>query len=159
MLDAYNTDDQIVEELSRTVVHPEYRGSGVSRGLMEFGLAYAMAAGDPVLIGGCVPEHLPMYAKYGYEKLPGTDLDTYDTVGQIANTVVCNTRILPPLTSARVAMLLYAMKLGEPECVLEEARPIGTSMPRGIWHFAEESAISGENVERTNPGDARRVVR
>lgn len=122
MIREYNVDDQEVEELSRTVVHPRYRGSGISRGLMEFGLAYATAAGDPVLIGGCIPEHVPMYAKYGYTVLPGTALDRYDTTGQNANTVVCNTRRLPEPTRSRVAMLLRARSRGESEANRERRR-------------------------------------
>jgi GNAT superfamily N-acetyltransferase len=157
-LAAYNADAQEVEELSRTIVDPRYRGSGVSRGLMEFGLAYAMAAADPILIGGCLPEHVPMYAKYGYERLPGTGLDAYDTVGQVAHTVVCNTRILPEPTSSRVAAILAAMRMGEPECVLEECvREVGSRAP-GVWHFGEGYHRAGGGVAVDHEGGARLAV-
>jgi GNAT superfamily N-acetyltransferase len=117
-IDEFNTEGQDVEEGSRTVIHPAYRGTGVLRGLMEFFLAYAMKKGDPVLIAGCLPDHVPLYGRYGFQKLPGTDLDQFDSVGMTANTVICNTRSLPEPSRSHVDTLREAMLAGEPECVL-----------------------------------------
>ena len=51
-VDAFNTGRFAVQELSRTIVRPGHRGVGVSRGLMEFGLARAALLAPVVLIGG-----------------------------------------------------------------------------------------------------------
>ncbi len=101
----YNRDRLPVHELSRTIVRPEFRGGGVSRALMEFGLAYASLREPVVLIGGCLTEHLPMYARYGYVQLPRTDLDLFDSVGRMAIAVVCRTDRLPEPTRTHVELL------------------------------------------------------
>src|SRR4029079_9048227 len=64
-IEAFNTERFAVQELSRTIVRPGHRGSGVSRGLMELGLAHAARRAPAVLVVGCLSEHLPMYARYG----------------------------------------------------------------------------------------------
>jgi predicted GNAT family N-acyltransferase len=105
-LAAFNTENFIVSELSRSVVDRNFRGSGVARSLMELGLARAAFSGPALLIGSCLPEHLPMYAKYGCIKLPHTGLDLFDSVGQIAIAVVCRTDRLPQPTRSHVDELL-----------------------------------------------------
>jgi predicted GNAT family N-acyltransferase len=112
---SFNSDGFVVQELSRTIVRPSHRGAGVSRALMELGIAQAARFAPTVLIGGCLPQHLPMYAKYGYQKLPNTSLDLYDSVGQVAVAVVCRTDILPQPTAAHVDELLRAMEAGATE--------------------------------------------
>ncbi len=72
---------------------------------MDLGLAHAQAHGYPLLVGSCVPEHLSLYAKYGFERLPRSQTFESDVVGQLANTVVCDTTALPSPTDARVAEL------------------------------------------------------
>jgi GNAT superfamily N-acetyltransferase len=72
LLARFNHKGRKVYELSRTIVDPLYRGGGISRALMEFGLAYAIRHERPLLLGGCLSEHVEMYAKYGYLKLPGS---------------------------------------------------------------------------------------
>lgn len=121
-IEAFNTERFVVRELSRTIVRPGHRGMGVSRGLMEFGLAHAARFAPTVLIGGCLPAHLPMYARYGYLQLPQTGLDRFDSVGQTANTVVCRTDVLPHPTRAHVDELLHSMGSGATECTLEIGR-------------------------------------
>jgi predicted GNAT family N-acyltransferase len=101
----YNREQLPVQELSRTIVRSEYRGSGVSRGLMEFGLAYASRQGPVVLIGGCLEEHVPMYERYGYERLTQTDLDFFESVGRAAVAVACHTDRLPEPTRTHVDLL------------------------------------------------------
>lgn len=118
-IDAYNTGGFAVRELSRTIVRPAHRGSGVSRGLMELGLAHASLYGPSVLIGGCLPEHVPMYARYGYVQLDQTGFDYYDSVGQMANAVVCRTDVLPQPTRAHVDELRRQIQSGGDECTLE----------------------------------------
>jgi len=118
-IDVFNTERFPVHELSRTIVRPGHRGAGISRGLMEYGLAHAMQAAPAVLVGGCLPVHLPMYAKYGYLKLPHTSFEHFDSVGQIANPVVCRTDALPEPTRRHVDQLLDAMGSGATEYTLE----------------------------------------
>jgi len=120
-IEAFNTERFAVHELSRTIVRPAYRGAGISRGLMEFGLAHASRVAPVILIGGCLPEHLPMYARYGYRKLPQTGLDRFDSVGRLANTVVCRTDALPEPTRAHIDEMLRSMESGATECTLEIA--------------------------------------
>jgi hypothetical protein len=121
-IDAFNRDRFVVYELSRTIVRPSHRGSGVSRGLMQLGLAHAARFSPAVLIGGCLPEHLAMYARYGYGLLPDTGLDHFDSVGQIAHAVVCRTDLLPQPTRAHVDELLRCLGDGEEDCTLPIAR-------------------------------------
>jgi len=118
-IDVFNTQRFAVHELSRTIVRPGHRGAGISRGLMEYGLAHAMLTEPAVLVGGCLPVHLPMYAKYGYLKLPDTSFEHFDSVGQIANPVVCRTDALPEPTRSHVDQLRDAMAAGAAEHTLE----------------------------------------
>ena len=128
---AFNRDNFVVQELSRTIVRPGYRGGGVSRGLMELGLAYAAQQSPSVLIGGCATEHVPMYARYGYTKLPDSGMNRYDSVGVIAHAVVCRTDVLPQPTRAQVDELLRVMSAGGSDRTLE----IGKDS-RAIFRFS-----------------------
>lgn len=114
-LAAFNTENFIVCELSRCVVGRNFRGSGVSRSLMELGLAQASFGGTALLIGSYLPEHLPMYANYGYLKLPQTDLEMFDSVGQIAIAGICRTDRLPQPTRSHVDELLRSMRTNAAE--------------------------------------------
>jgi len=121
-IDEFNTERYPVQELSRTIVRPGHRGAGISRGLMELGLAHAMLGGPTVLVGGCLPRHVPMYAKYGYQQLPHSGSEHFDSVGQIASPVVCRTDALPEPTRSHVDQLLDAIGAGAPEHSLEIGR-------------------------------------
>jgi predicted GNAT family N-acyltransferase len=114
-LAVFNTDRLPVAELSRCVVDRKFRGSGVARGLMERGLAIAASGGPAVLVGSFLPEHLPMYARYGYQQLPQTDFDLFDSVGRVAIAGVCRTDKLPQPTRSNVEELLRSRgtKAGE----------------------------------------------
>jgi predicted GNAT family N-acyltransferase len=118
---AFKPEGFAVRELSRTIVRPGRRGVGVSRRLMELGLAYATRRAPAVLIGSCLPEHVGMYARYGYRKLPHTGLDHFASVGQIANAVVCRTDMLPEPTRAHVGALIRSMCSGAMAHVLDLA--------------------------------------
>jgi GNAT superfamily N-acetyltransferase len=130
-IDEYNRDGFVVEELSRTIVHPGHRGAGVSRGLMEFGLAYAALRGPRVLVGGCLAEHVAMYAKYGYALLPQATLDFFDSVGQIAHAVVCRTDSLPQPTRAHVDQLLPELRAAGARRLRERGLPVVYRPVRG----------------------------
>jgi predicted GNAT family N-acyltransferase len=121
-LAAANRPGRRLHELSRTIVAPGARGSGVSRALMELGLAYASMDEHVMLVGGCLPVHVPMYAKYGYTQLPGTGLEHFDSVEQLAVVVACHTDALPEPTRGRVAQILTAMAGGDDECDLDLGR-------------------------------------
>lgn len=141
-IEAFNTERFCVNELSRTIVRPGHRNSGVSRGLMEFGLAHAARFAPALLIGGCLPEHLPMYARYGYRKLPHTGLDHFECVGQLANTVVCRTDMLPHPTRAHVDEMLRTMESGATECTLEISRDA-----RALYRFAPAQRARRHTME------------
>jgi GNAT superfamily N-acetyltransferase len=119
---AFNTDNFAVLELSRTIVRPGHRGLGVSRGLMEFGIAHATQRAPAVLTGGCMPEHLSMYARYGYIQLPQSGLDYFDNVGQTAHSVVCRTDVMPEPARTHIGELLHAMRSGAGERALAIGR-------------------------------------
>jgi GNAT superfamily N-acetyltransferase len=121
-IEAFNTQRFAIYEQSRIIVRPGHRGLGISRGLMEFGLAYAAQFAPAVLIASCLPDHLPMYARYGYLKLPETDLDRFDSVGQIANAIICRTDVLPQLARAHIDELLHCMGSSATECTLDIGR-------------------------------------
>ena len=119
----FNRDHFPVEELSRTIVRPGHRGGGVSRGLMEFGLAWAAQRGPRVLVGGCLGEHVPMYARYGYVQLPRTELDFFDSVRQVAHAVVCRTDVLPEPTRTHVDELVPRLRGEARRRLRERAHP------------------------------------
>jgi hypothetical protein len=119
---AFNVDGFAVGELSRTVVRPDHRGSGVSRVMLEVGVALASRDGPAVLVGGCLAEHVPMYARYGYVPLPGVAY--FGSVGRIAHAVVSRTDVLPQPTRARVDGLLRALRSGAAECCLGTGRGV-----------------------------------
>ena len=114
-IEAFNPERFAVFEMSRCIVRSDRRGTGMSRGLTELGMAHAMHRGPAVLIGGCLPEHLPMYARYGFAQLPHTGLDHFDSVGQLAHTIICRTDVLPQPTRSHIDELLGAMAAGAPE--------------------------------------------
>lgn len=116
---AFNGAAYEVYELSRTIVHPTHRGSGVARALMELGLAHASRTAPAVLIGSCLAKHLPLYARYGYLKVPQTDLAHFDSVGQSAHACICRTDRLPEPTRSHVGALTRSMNAGDLECTLE----------------------------------------
>jgi len=121
-IEAFNPEGLIVHELSRTIVRPGHRGKGVSRGLVELGLAHASRLGPTVVIGGCLPAHLELYAKFGCQPVPQTELERFDSVGQLANTVICRTDVLPQPTRAHVDELTRWITAGSTECTLEIGR-------------------------------------
>jgi GNAT superfamily N-acetyltransferase len=141
-IEVFNTDHFAVQELSRFIVHPSYRGSGVSRGLMEFGLANASHTAPTLIVSSCLPEHLPMNAKYGYMKLPQTGLERFDSVGQVANGIVCRTDRLPHPTRNHVDALLHSMKSGATECMLEIGRD-----SHALYRFAGTSRARRRTLE------------
>jgi len=119
---AFNPMRFAVKELSRFIVRPGYRGSGISRGLALMGIAYAMRAAPAVIIAGCLPEHNQMYARYGFGKLPHTGLDHFDSVGRVANTIISRTDVVPEPTRYQLDELLGAIASGMPEHTLELGR-------------------------------------
>lgn len=139
---AFNCDRFIVQELSRTVVRPSHRGTGVSRALMELGLAYAAREQPSILIGGCLPQHVPMYAKYGYVRLPDSGFDRYHSVGQMAISVICRTDVLPEPTRGRVALLLRSLSSGDSEQVLD----LGDNS-RAIFRFLPPALALRQTME------------
>ncbi|QDU23877.1 GNAT family N-acetyltransferase [Urbifossiella limnaea] len=58
-------------ELSRVVVAPQFRGCGLSRLLVRAAVAVAMDLRKKMLLLECVPGHVPMYQKFGFEAIEG----------------------------------------------------------------------------------------
>jgi predicted GNAT family N-acyltransferase len=142
LVEQYKEGDREIEELSRAVVKPEFRRYGLSRALMEFGLAYATLCGFPILVGGCIPEHVPMYVKYGYQELLGVGLIRYPNVGMMANTVVCDTKRLPAVILSEVTKIQRALIFGDrgygwENCVFEV-----TETDRGRWRLFEQPDVA-----------------
>lgn len=119
---AFNTEQLAVHELSRFIVRPSHRSSHIWRGLAMLGLAHAMQTGPAVLIAGCLPKHVRLYASYGFAQLPNTGLDLFDSVGQLANTIACRSDALPQPMQSHVAALLEAMISGASEHVHDISR-------------------------------------
>lgn len=112
---AVNTEHWAVHELSRFIVHPDHRSSHISRSLVQLALAYATRSAPAVLIAGCQPRHVRLYASYGFVQLPHTDVDFHDSVGQFANTIICRSDALPGPMRSQVDALLRAMAEGASE--------------------------------------------
>jgi predicted GNAT family N-acyltransferase len=121
-IEVFNPERYAIREMSRCIVREDRRGTGISRGLTELGMAHAIALGPAVLIGGCVPEHLPMYARYGFSKLQHTELEHFDSVGQLAHTIICRTDSVPQPTQSHIESLLRAMSHGASEHTHELGR-------------------------------------
>lgn len=105
-------ESQPIMELSRAIVRPEHRGTGVSRLLMEAGIARAIVDANHrqvVLIGSCTAEHVPMYARYGYERL-GNETSLFESVGRDAYAIACLTDRLPEPTRTNVDALVTSMR-------------------------------------------------
>jgi predicted GNAT family N-acyltransferase len=147
-LAAFNGENFTVSECSRAVVGRNFRGSGVARGLMEFGLAQAAFGGPALLLGSCLPEHLPMNAKYGFQKLPQTGLDLFDSVGQIAISAVCRTDRLPQPTRSHVDELLCSMRTNAAE------HATGTDgRSRILYRFKARPASAAANPKSSSSRD------
>ncbi|SHJ95728.1 hypothetical protein SAMN02745216_02603 [Desulfatibacillum alkenivorans DSM 16219] len=79
-------------ESSRNVVHPDYRGFGVSRLVMASSLTYACRSGLDLLIGQSDVNHVPMYQKYGVTPIPGMSLYMEQTVRNITAALIIDFR-------------------------------------------------------------------
>jgi GNAT superfamily N-acetyltransferase len=58
-------------ELSRLIVEPAYRGAGLSQMLVHAALSAALDLGRRVILGECLPLHVPMYEKLGFQEIEG----------------------------------------------------------------------------------------
>jgi predicted GNAT family N-acyltransferase len=121
-LHAFNRDRYSIHELSRFIVHPGHRYSHVSRSLVQLAMAYAMQFGPAVFIAGCLPRNLRLNASYGFIRLPDTGLHHYDSVGQLACTIVCRSDVLPPMMQSQIEGLLRSMASGATEHTHEISR-------------------------------------
>jgi hypothetical protein len=119
-IDEFNVDHLDVCEMSRSIVRSDRRGSGISRALIEFGMAHVMQYDRAILIGGCVPEHLPMYARYGFTPL--REAEHFQSVGQLAHTLICRSDVLPEPTNTHIGSMVRAMRAGATEHVHELGR-------------------------------------
>lgn len=101
-------------ELSRLIVHPGYRGNGLSRVLIEAGMSLAWSLGPALLVGGCLSEHVPMYARYGFRLLrEDTGLEYFVSVGRAAHVLACSPVDVPEPTKSRIDNMIWNTSGGE----------------------------------------------
>src|ERR1041384_6476899 len=72
-----------------------------------------------------------LYASYGFVRRPDTDLDYFDSVGQIANTIVCRSDILPGPIQSQIDDLLRGIASGS----WERTRELGRKA-RAVYRLA-----------------------
>lgn len=104
-LRSLNVHDLPILEMSRCIVRPDRRGAGISRALVELGMGLAWHPGPALLIGGCLPEHVPMYARYGFRALHAGS-DYFSSVGRDASVLVCVPEDVPAPTRSRMELLV-----------------------------------------------------
>lgn len=85
-------------ELSRLVVWPRYRGLEISRLLIRVVVAVAVDLGLQSLVLECVPEHVPMYEKYGFARMIQGHLGRDQDLDQVA--VAMRLDLASPVVSA-----------------------------------------------------------
>ncbi|HPM79585.1 MAG TPA: GNAT family N-acetyltransferase [Candidatus Anammoximicrobium sp.] len=85
-------------ELSRLVVWPRYRGLEISRLLIRAVVAVAVDLGLQSLVLECVPEHVPMYEKYGFARMIQGHLGRDQDLDQVA--VAMRLDLASPVVSA-----------------------------------------------------------
>lgn len=141
-IEAFNTERFPIHELSRFIVHPEHRCANLARGLVMLGMAHAMQSGPIAFIAGCLPTHVRLYARYGFVKVPHTGLDRFDSVGQIANTIICRSDRLPAPMQADIDGLLGSMAAGATEHTHELSRD-----SRALFRFAAPRRVRRYTME------------
>lgn len=139
---AFNTGNFAVHEMSRFIVHPSHRFWSVSRGLGLLGIAHAMALGPAVFVAGCLPRHVRLYASYGFVKLPHSGVDHFDSVGQLANTIICRSDALPAAIQPHIDELLCSMDSGATEHTRELSRD-----SRALFRFAAPRRVRRRTME------------
>jgi hypothetical protein len=82
-----------------------------------------------------------MNARYGYQRLPNTDLDHFDHVGQIAAVMFCRTDVLPEPTRTHVDNLVEHMKSGAAELTRELGRGSQAIYPLAAPHRARRRTM------------------
>jgi hypothetical protein len=121
-IEVFNTERFAVHELSRFIVHPGHRSSNVSRALVMLSMAHATRSAPAVFIASCLPTHVRLYARYGFSKVPNTGLDHFASVGQVANTIICRSDMLPPALRSDMDGLSCSMAAGASEHTHELGR-------------------------------------
>jgi len=138
----FNSDGYVVYEMSRFIVHPDHRSANLTVGLAMAAMAYAMQSGPAVFIASCLPRHVPLYAKYGFVKLPNTDYEYFDSVGQMANVIICRSDVLPRPIQSRVDDLLRSTASGASEYMHELSRD-----SRALFRLAAARRTRRTNTE------------
>jgi GNAT superfamily N-acetyltransferase len=104
-----------IYELSRLIVRPDHRGTGLFRRLLEAGMALAWCSSPALLVGGCLSRHAPIYGRYGYRPLRSdAGEDYFAGVGQVGCVLTCHPSDVPEPTRSRVDKLVQ--KIAEGEC-------------------------------------------
>lgn len=67
-------------ELSRVVVHPDWRCKGVGEVLVDSAIVYARQQGLDLLFLACTQEHAPFYQHSGFQALPGLTCESFAAV-------------------------------------------------------------------------------
>lgn len=94
-----------LREPSRCVVRPAWRRHGIASDLVAFVTALALRDGPALLVGGCAPEHVAMYARYGYRRLrPDGQTDYFPSVRRRGCVLICAPEDVPDSVWARATM-------------------------------------------------------
>ena len=99
-----------VGELSRLAVHPEWKGRGVTKRLMEFGIASALDIGYRIALSRCVTSQVDFYGKFGQYPIPGLVPKLDPLVQQMAYPLIMDFEKLPPRVEKNVSRMREAMK-------------------------------------------------
>jgi predicted GNAT family N-acyltransferase len=93
-------EDFLIGELSRVIVDLNYRGAGISHRLVTHALKVAADAEVRHLFLECLPIHECLYAKSGFQKLPGVE----GTVYMVDRTMIVMHRALVPVSQPARAL-------------------------------------------------------
>jgi predicted GNAT family N-acyltransferase len=92
-------------ELSRVVVRPGYRARGLYQSLFALGAALCRRSEPAVIVGSCHPDHVPLWARCGFARLPGAGEYTNPSVLRRAVCIFVDSMQLPPTRPAHLEAL------------------------------------------------------
>jgi predicted GNAT family N-acyltransferase len=87
------TTNQSCGELSRVIVSPEYRGSGISQKLIREALRRSVAKGAQRVFLECLPVHERVYEKHGFRRIEGVAGPVVDVGRTMIAMEICPAKI------------------------------------------------------------------
>jgi len=110
VIDENEKNGRRVGELSRLAVHPEWKGRGVTKRLMEFGIASAMDIGYRIALSRCVTSQVDFYGKFGQYPIPGLEPKLDPLVQQMAYPLTMDFEKLPPRVEKNVNRMRNSLR-------------------------------------------------